>query len=75
MRSESQSTVRELAGGVVDQSGRRLQKKGVGMVWRRGQPFYALPRAPAYPAISVAVVTSFCPSQMVLNCSGTGSSV
>lgn len=45
---------------------------GGGDVVEEGRPFLMLP---FYPAISVAVVTSFWPSQMVLNCSGTGRSV
>lgn len=56
----------------MDQSGRHLQKKGGDGV-EEGWPFFHA--AQVYPAISVAVVTSFLPSQTVLNCSGTGHSV
>lgn len=48
-------------------------KKGWG--WCRGGAAISLAAPVVYPAISVAVVTSFLPSQTVLNCSGTGSSV
>jgi len=69
VRSESQSTLWELAGWSAGRSVRYLQKVAGGV--ERGGRFVGC----LYPAISVAVVTSLLPSQTVLNCSGTGISV